>query len=66
MKRTYDIYTSAGKEALKKTFEMYSNNDTDIIMQATKMLMNVKSKYNDVNVEIIAKQGDRQILHITA
>ena len=67
MKRhTYEIYVSVGKEALKKMFEMYSHNDAEIIKQTAKILINVKCIYDDVNIEIIAKQGNRQVLHLTA
>lgn len=67
MKReTYEIYISVGTEELKKMFEMYATNDIEIIKQTAKILVNVKCIYDDVNIEIIVKKDNKQILHFSA
>lgn len=66
MRRTYDLFYSVGNEPLKKTTEMYAENDSEIIKTALEMMLSLKSEYSEIKVELIAKQGDRQVLHFVA
>ena len=66
MRKKYDVYFSAGNAQLKKSCELYSDNDNEIVKTVIKMLTNIKNGYSDINVEFIVKQGDRQVLHFAA
>ena len=64
MRKTYEMYFSAGKEPLKFIGNQYSDDDKEIIRQAIKTVESLVN-YQDVTKHLVIISGNRQILNFT-